>query len=260
MKKFITTLILALLSVLCVLTFMACGDNESENKTDNTQQGESGNTETGDNGNKPDASDKDDNGETGEDNKPQIVYTVNEEEWKAALLELFDGKHSVTCKSVVNDDEDVWSGIYEFDCINKVEHSDFVYEQGEIEDYTWIENDGKVYAASKIEDMVSKQIVSNEYYEIVILENLWACGGYFLIDCKIYEKYGDFSYDENDKEYTLTSKTEEDSVNYILKFEDGKLVEFFVEVNEIYTYSYIYTYNKVVTVPENILNMPVTEE
>ena len=231
MKKFLATLLVGAVSVAGVLGFTACGGDEGET---------------------PDGTDK------------EVVTTVTAKEWEVAMALPYDGKHNVQFKAieqkfpgdgstVVN----IWYGY--FDVANEANY----YERGNMDeateytirerDYCWKSGD-KYYGIGRF--WGEKQEISKADYE----NNLKDKFDYFDVNRVfpgISEKYNEFSYDEASKEYKLTER----GMDYTVKFENGKLIKYTdVRTNGTIDTLEIKYENVKITIPQDILNAPVSKE
>lgn len=256
MKKFITTLILSLLSVLCVFAFTACSDgNEKETEKEGTE------TET------------------------EIKTTVNEEEWKTALtyfkVDSEEGgipiktdypriDFSCNVKSYINGD---WDGTNDYTITLEFNKNAFEYKVGAEAYYGWKDGDTCYMITDgyqtdietgEVIECYSKKIISEEES----LEGLDAyifvsAGGIYICELGLVDKFSEFTYSEEKKEYAMRIDYEEGSCDISIKFVDGKLS--LLEITNIseeegsITTIYKYAYGTTVTVPEYFLNLKLGE-
>ena len=230
MKKFATTLVMGALAVACAFGFTACG---KEAKT-----------------------------------------TVTEEEWKTAIATLTEGKTSF--KSEWNyeykydDVEEDILYVFELDAENKGCH--FYYtseddgEKMEYNSYCWVDAEGNAYSAEfdpYADEPVKMACDEDEYAEIKAMYVDGYAGVGLITSSGLENKYGDFEYNAKDKAYTGTLSVDDESADVVLKFKDGKLVYLCakpVEEEDEICYTFTYTYGIKVTIPKDVLDMPVEEE
>ena len=255
MKKFITTLILAFLSVLCVFAFTACGNGKETEKGTETEK--------------------------------EAKTTVTAEEWKVALTYFKVNSEeggvpatsnypridfSCSVKSYINGDGDGTN-----DYTITLDFTNNAYEDKEYKHggdyYGWKDGDtcymiadgGYVDAETgEFIECYSKKVTSEEE----LLEGLDAyifvsAGGIYICELGLADKFPEFTYSEDKKEYATRIDYEEGSCDISIKFVDGKLS--LLEITNIseeegsITTVYEYTYGTTVTVPEYFLNLKLGE-
>ena len=235
MKKFATTLAIGALTVACAFGFTACGDsNEKE---------------------------------------AEVKTTVTENEWKSAIEVLTKGNTSFKSEWDYDykDDgvEEKVLYVMELDTTDKVCHFYYTYEEDgeklEFNNYYWVDAEGNAYSAEfdpNKDDLVKRAFEEEDYDEIVSTYIGMYAGVDIITMGGLADKYGEFEYDEASKAYTATLTIEEESADFALKFEDGKLVNLCAKPDEeeaeiIYTFTY--TYAVKVSVPQTVLDMSVEE-
>ena len=255
MKKLITTLLLSILSVLCVFAFAACGGGDGE-KEQGTEQGteNGGGTE---------------NGSGTESNEDKT--TVTEEEWKAAIAVIAERKTSIASAFDVETDEGTEKLILAVDVENNIMHLNDKYkfnegEEGEESIYVWKAGDGKYYMADEIDKELNKQAIDKEFYDATVKDFLWHyTGANILNGVNASEKFSEFTYDEENKVYAATLPVDSsitdfsDDAELLIYFENGIIVKMQANLikNKNY-YVFNYEYGKTVTIPSDILEAPAT--
>lgn len=248
MKK-VTTLLLSILSVICIFVFTACGstDGGKTDNGDNTQQG----------------------GENSDGNgaEEEIVYTrVTEEQFKEAFgllscwtdeeVQKYGEKLNLIIKITGSYEEDgkivsSSNGYMEYNYLNKVVH---VNSQSQ-EVYWWQEGD-ILYNYTKTDGTEIKTISDTN------IEKLFYNLSAMLTN-------GDISLKEFEEHYLF----DKDSGLYATTFEDGSTISFGFSGSRVILirqemdneeivkgkYDFNFTYDTAdIKIPQNILNMPVS--
>ncbi len=273
MKKFITAILICILSVISIFAFTAC-DNE-------TKKGNEGGS-----GNNTEQSGNNNNGESGdpeEGGSKEVRTTVTEEEWINALKKITID--DITDTSFLNvtlntyyyepytDHYEEMKGIFTLDIINKIIYqSSTVFNSKEpdkfekFEMYRWIDSDETYYEYANYKGDVEMGASNDEYYinffkaiAVNYLNSLVAYKSYYE---NITEDFDKFTYDEEKGEYrgstTNVSAGGETDVFYFV-FADGKLVksglDFIYNGEHNRSWKEEYTYGVSVTIPDEILNL-----
>lgn len=256
MKRLITTLLLSILSVLCVFAFAACGGDDGEKEQD------AGN---------------------GEDKT-----TVTEAEWKTALtyfkvdseegvpVESDYPRISFSCTVTNTYTDDGEEETYEYTVSIDFDKKAVALEFGEEGGYYAWKDDTTCYSIGDGWQVDSETGNTREYYiketisEEELLEGLDAnifsyASGIYIGELELIDNYSKFTYSEETEAYTGTFDNEEEGWAYEIsvKFKGGKLAEIKMDIiSEEYgteTFTYEYTYGTTVTIPEYFLNLELGE-
>lgn len=281
MKKFITAILICILSVISVFAFVACDD---ETKKGN-ESGSGNNTEQSGNNNNGENSTPEEGG-----NK-EVRTTVTEEEWEAAFnyfdFDEVENKSDInftlkcTFKDAGYESQGVY--VYAFDYMNKVSYIGLTLEASREGAYTmdlydWFDNDETLtyyykydFKDTPEENTVGKGKSSGGLDDFDDNMKFYMSQVRRWIHVNDFGRYYDeFNYDESTGAYIRQEEYEgseyKEIYNYVLSFADGKLVKANIkeemqhELGVITTYSNNeITYGTNVKVPEEILKMPVTE-
>lgn len=246
MKKFVTTLLLCVLSAVMLFAFTACNNDENDKQND-----------------------------TGDDQTTVTGNTVTEEQWKEALkfLVVEDGSTKENLVSDVNFNcifdmtQPTRKYIYEVKINNK---NKALYskidndEYGFMQFYYW--QDGNTYYTANADGSgkTSEELQPNGEFGInyMINNHIYTyCGGAAITLYKVSGNYSKFVYDETKKTYSATL-TEGVSAEFTLAFDAGKLVKLKFEVKDtesINIQEFTFTYEPAVTVPAAVLSAQVSE-
>lgn len=204
----------------------------------------------------------------GNDEETYKVTTITESEFKPALTAVYGLEHSVYCEmSVSFEDEDSGEAAnvlyhYWFDVTSKSNH---VYcdlgdgKDNKMDFYIWQGSDGKYYEVSHDSSALKCEITKEEYEE-KLREDAEIYTGESVLPFIVENfNFTDFTYDEVNKAYQATYRADGADELYALQFGDGKLVKFTVVGKEM-TVNCTFKYNDIeVTIPNDILNMPATQ-
>lgn len=258
MKKFLVSILLCLI---CAISFTACDDLFDGNGTTD-----------GDNEQEPDNTIVKTEVTKEEFEKALLIFNTDNSEDLAGLKltcevniedEIYDTKTNSQDKYLIDIDKKImamsgWA---------KIVNSSDATTQKTYSTYFW-EIDGIKYSYIKENDYPTgavlnenKNIYDNSDFEdrIWTLDNV---GGWMIKNLNLAKNYEELIYDDASGEYSASLKVTDyidDTYNFTLKFENGKLVVFKVITDEAHA-EYKYIYDASVSVPENILNMECTEE
>lgn len=218
MKKLITTLLLSLLSVICVLAFTACGGDKKEE---------------------------------------EVRTTVTEEEWKTAVTQLYDGKHNVDGKITMEFTEETETVIYDFKYNHtnqffwyKYGNKDYYFwnENDKYYEYGFeFENAYK----DEVDKDDYEELIDDFYKEM-------ACGYFVLDGVAENYSFSALTYDEENKVYKATFEQEEISYDCTMKFENGNLVKFVGVNEQFLTVTVEYNHgNFSLIIPQTIIDMAI---
>lgn len=224
MKKLFTAILLCLLSATCIFSFTACKKNV-------------------------------------DDPLPEEAVTVTVEEWETALSAVSDGKRSIECKYhgkvVVYGDEYVTDILFVYDKENEIARYDYKSEDLNYELYCWRGSGGKYYVMGTEASKTFKQEVGKAEFETAVKNYLETAVSGEEIIYEITDKFGEFTYGEESKDYKGNLQLFDLPFEITLKFENGKLVKFDILQGET-VMAMDFNYNDIVlTVPKEILDMPV---
>ena len=222
MKKIVGTLILSLLSAMCLFSFTACGGNENE--TEN-----------------------------------EVKTTVIEEEWKASITLITEGNENFACNGYETNGKDRSEVNFKYGSEKKVTYGTMSFKEESSYFYYWTEGSGKNYFVSGDSDNQSKQSIEDEDFQnATMMTRKYYAGGVYLE--LINDKFSEFTYSEENKEYTGNIEVEGEGAAFVLKFEEGKIIN--LKINETegdVEVGYSYTYGTSVTVPDSVKNLPLDE-
>lgn len=193
----------------------------------------------------------------------ETTYTVTADEWKTAVALLTDANTSVDCTWKYAEDELNADYFMTYDIVNQALKFKYVSADESIDYlYAW-KGDNSDYFMSSTSDTISK--IDEQEFKTCVNDNFYEYAGGIILKA-IKNKFADFSYSEEKKEYSCTiNETIPDyakdgvGVNLVVKFENAKIVSMVsTHGNSVYTFTYKYD-GVTVTVPDNIKNLPVTE-
>ncbi len=188
----------------------------------------------------------------GGNDEKETVYTVTEEEWKSAMVSISGGETSLKCTYTEESEYGKGVVLLDYDSANKVLRvNNKAYEEYETEYYLWVDGD-KAYETDSTKEL---KVLDMEGYKNTLDQNItYYAGGYLFEYGNLSDKFGEFIYNAETKEYTDTINVENFDVEFRLKFENGKLVKLYAgQEGEKYTCEY--TYGVTVTVPDDVKSL-----
>lgn len=235
MKKLFTAILLCLLTLTCAFAFTACGGNQ---------------------------------GGGGDEEKPNDTAAVTEAEWEKAFG-IFDEENyedanvTVKCSAI----EGRLNYSYVFDYQNKKLHyTYYLSTEGEADDeieyYYWQGNEfSYLYKKYTKGDAVDESKVYTDFD--TNFKTYLAGLGETISSYGLKEKYNEVTFDEEKQEYSAHLQYGaplDTECNMTLKFLNGKLNKWVTEYEDDGVFEVItmeYAYGETVTIPQNVLDMPV---
>lgn len=189
----------------------------------------------------------------------ETTYTVTADEWKTAINIIVEGKNNFECEWSYKSDDEEGKYILKYDYANSIVGFADAGTSG-MEVYAWKEAEDDYRYSSFGSNGYDVYKSDKEEFEKGQKDNIFEYGGGLFLP-KYSDKFADFTYSEDLKEYTLTDSIEEmDGMEFEIsvKIENAKIVNVSAKGDEL-SYSFKYTYGTSATVPDHIKNLPVTE-
>ncbi len=214
--------------------------------------------------------------------KDEISNTVNEQQWYDALI-LFSGDadkvnmsdlvFAYTCKEYDSENSETVTSteFFEMDYASKAFHVKDVDGEKSVTDmYTW-QSGEKFYFCEKagkepqkMEEFIKDGKVDGMTVDEAFLE--YSCSNYvgeLHYCCNIAERYSDFTFDEQSDTYHAVLTNKDGTFDITFGFENNKLTKAVIlwsDEGNSGNYEMEFTYGDSVSIPQDVIDMPVTQE